>query len=239
MTGRDDEFDDFLRRRKPLFRRADEDGLEPPEELDRIVLRQAREAIEPERPQRVFRGPRWGAPIALAATLLVALSVVFHVGVAEKAPQGEVTVRSVAREVTAPAAAADSVAVPRPDHPAPAAAPLLEEAADNGPYVVDLVPQPAPSATAPSPVLASRAENARYSGPSVVPTARTTISGPNMAKTHGPGQVGADLPAWRRDSATWLAEIERLRAAGETARADAELAEYNRQNRAYAGAPDR
>jgi hypothetical protein len=51
--------------------------------------------------------------------------------------------------------------------------------------------------------------------------------------------VDVAAPAWRRDSTTWLAEIERLRAAGETARADAEMAEYNRQHRAYAGAPDR
>ena len=39
MTGPDDEFDDFLARRKPVFRRSTEDPFEPPEELDRIVLR--------------------------------------------------------------------------------------------------------------------------------------------------------------------------------------------------------
>ena len=42
---------------------------------------------------------------------------------------------------------------------------------------------------------------------------------------------GSDLAA---RSKTWLAEIERLRNAGDTARADAELAEYKRQQRAYA-----
>jgi hypothetical protein len=47
------------------------------------------------------------------------------------------------------------------------------------------------------------------------------------------------VPSWRRDSKAWLAEIERLRNAGDTARAEAELAEYKRQQRAYAGAPDR
>jgi hypothetical protein len=49
----------------------------------------------------------------------------------------------------------------------------------------------------------------------------------------------APAPEWRRDSKTWLAEIERLRASGDVARADAELTEYKRQHRAYAGAPDR
>ena len=36
---------------------------------------------------------------------------------------------------------------------------------------------------------------------------------------------------------TWLAEIERLRAAGKAAEADAEMAEYKRQHRAFAGSP--
>ena len=48
----------------------------------------------------------------------------------------------------------------------------------------------------------------------------------------------AEAPAWRRDSKSWLAEIERLRNAGDIARADAELAEYKRQHRAYAVSPD-
>jgi len=46
-------------------------------------------------------------------------------------------------------------------------------------------------------------------------------------------------PAYRRDSKTWLAEIERLRATGDVARADAELTEFKRQHRAYATSPDR
>jgi len=41
--------------------------------------------------------------------------------------------------------------------------------------------------------------------------------------------------AFRRDSKSWLAEIDRLRADGKSAQADAELAEYKRQRRAYAG----
>ena len=79
MTGSDDEFDDFLKRRKPLFR-APDDMFEPPAELDRVVLRQAREAIESDRPLRVFRAPRWSAPIAIAATLVLAFTVMFHAG---------------------------------------------------------------------------------------------------------------------------------------------------------------
>jgi hypothetical protein len=54
-----------------------------------------------------------------------------------------------------------------------------------------------------------------------------------------PAAKSAGDPAWRRDTKSWLAEIERLRNAGDIARAEAELAEYKRQQRAYAGAPDR
>jgi hypothetical protein len=241
MTGRDDEFDDFLRRSKPIFRRVDEDELEPPAELDRIVLRQAREAIETARPQRVFRGPRWGAPIALAATLVVSLAVVFHGRAPEKTPVGEVTVRSIAREIPAPApateadthadASGESRAAPREA----TAAPLRSEAADNAPYVVGIVPQDAAAPGSQTPALVSDAEASRYTAPPPAPAvARTSMS---VAKARNEGDV--PIPAWRGDSTTWLAEIERLRAAGETARADAEMAEYNRQHRAYAGAPDR
>jgi hypothetical protein len=46
-------------------------------------------------------------------------------------------------------------------------------------------------------------------------------------------------PAFRRDAKSWLAEIDKLRAEGKSAQADAELAEYKRQYRAYAVSPDR
>ena len=45
-------------------------------------------------------------------------------------------------------------------------------------------------------------------------------------------------PASRRDSKTWLWEIYRLLTPGVVARADAELAEFKRPNRAYATSPD-
>jgi len=70
MAGSDDDFEDFLARRKAVFRRPEDEMFEPPAELDRVVLRQAREAIKPEEPMRVFSAPRWSMPIALAATLV-------------------------------------------------------------------------------------------------------------------------------------------------------------------------
>jgi hypothetical protein len=151
MSGPDDEFDDFLARRRPLFRRPVDD-LQPPEEVDRVVLRRAREAIEIERPQRAFRGANWGAPLAIAATLLVVFTVVLHFMQPKAVP--EVSVQQVAQPVAAPAAPATT-------------------------------------------------------------------------------------PAWHGDSRAWLAQIEKLRAEGRDAEADAELAAYKREHRALAVGPDR
>jgi hypothetical protein len=177
MTGPDDEFEEFLERRKPVFRRPDEEMFEPPDELDRVVLRQAREAIQPEEPMRVFSAPRWSMPLALAATLLLAFAVIFRAGMPpESARKPEVTVQSITDRVEAPV---------------PAAAPPVE-----------LVPSQAETATVP--VVAA-----------------------------------SEVPAWRRDPKAWQAEIQRLRETGDTARADAEYAEFKRAQRAYASSPDR
>jgi hypothetical protein len=51
--------------------------------------------------------------------------------------------------------------------------------------------------------------------------------------------VAGENPAWRRDPKAWQAEIQRLRDAGDAARADAEYAEFMRQQRAFASSPDR
>ena len=100
MTGSDDEFEDFLKRRKPVFERPRDDLFEPPAELDRVVLRQAREAIKSDEPMKVFSAPRWSVPVALAATLVLAFTVVFQAGMpAKKAPTPEVTVQNVAEQV--------------------------------------------------------------------------------------------------------------------------------------------
>jgi hypothetical protein len=194
MGDVDDDFNDFLKRRKPVFRSPD-DLFEPPAELDRVVLRQAREAIESERPARVFRNPRWAMPLALAATLVLGFTVMFYAGLPQQHAQvPEVSVQNIAERVDMPPA-------PAPMETADAAV------ANNQTVVVDL--------NAP---MVARQE------PEV---------------TASPSATSAAVPAWRRDAKAWLAEIERLRDTGDTARAEAELAEYKRQQRAYAGAPDR
>jgi hypothetical protein len=200
MSEPDREFEEFLKSRRPLFHREVDDGLEPPPEVDRLVLDRARDAIRAPEPLRLYRGPRWAAPTAIAATLVLGLVFVFHAGSPETIePVPEVRVENIVNryeEPAAPPAAARDVAAPAPAAEAAAGAPAPP--ATDGPVVVEL-------------------------------------SSPMGGST----PVATEVPAWRRDARSWLAEIERLRAAGDTARADAELAEFNRQHRALAVSPDR
>ncbi len=238
MSGGDEEFDDFLQRRRRLFDRRADDDLEPPAELDRLVLRQAREAIEPPKPQRVFRAPRWGLPVGLAATLVLAFSVILHMGKdPQVAQRAEVNVQNVAREISAA--------------PAPAAAPapmLAEEVAQDsaasappsakGSIVVD-IGDPAVRTEGRAAVPTQNAREAAQSADaqlSAYSAAPPAAPAERMAKS---ARADSIAPEFRRDARTWMAEIERLRASGDVARADAELAEYKRQHRAYAVAPDR
>jgi len=86
MTGseRDDAFETYLKRRARIDRRLRSlDRLEPPAELDRIIIGQAREAIRAAPPAPLFRAPRWALPMGMAATILISLSVLLDLGVQE------------------------------------------------------------------------------------------------------------------------------------------------------------
>ena len=211
MTGPDDEFEDFLNRRKPVFRRPEDEMFEPPADLDRVVLRQAREAIQPPEPMRVFSAPRWSMPIALAATLLLTFTIVFRVGMAPPKPAStaEITAQNAAERVDVPAAAV----APQPK----------EVTASTGTVVVAEQTARARFEAAPAPAMADATDHR------MAP----------VEAASAPAAKASEVPAWRRDPKSWTAEIQRLRDAGETARADAEAAEFKRAQRAYAVAPDR
>ena len=84
MNGleRDDEFEAYLRRRVRIDRRLRSlDRLEPPAELDQIIIGQARQAIQGAPPVPMFRAPRWALPMGMAATILISLSVLLNLGV--------------------------------------------------------------------------------------------------------------------------------------------------------------
>lgn len=205
MTGSDEEFEEYLKRRRPIFSRSSEEVFEPPADLDRRVLRQARDAIREEPPMPLYHGPRWGVPVALAATLLLGFSIFLRVGPSSKSFAPAVTVENVSQSLPASAAA-------------PAESPPNNAAAVVG--------------TASARVAAgSRADRAK------VADARNSMAAPPPPAVASAKPV-PDAP-WRNDAKSWLAEIERLRASGDVARAEAEMAEYKRQHRAYATSPDR
>jgi hypothetical protein len=84
MTGpeRDDEFEAYLRRRVRIDRRLRSlDRLEPPAELDQIIIGQARQAIQVAPPVPMFRAPRWALSMGMAATILISLFVLLDLGV--------------------------------------------------------------------------------------------------------------------------------------------------------------
>jgi hypothetical protein len=220
MSG-DDEFDDFLARRKPLFRPAEQDLLEPPDSVDRIVLRQAREAIHPSPELQEIRSPGWGMPLALAATLVVAFTVVLNVAMPKKTNVSDANFAQVAQ---------------RRDEPAPKVE-QAKRAPDAGIASAPAPPPPPPMPAASPPESHTPAMRDEARELASTSTLSSTQSPPNQA-----GRATAktsSTPAWRRDSQSWLAEINRLRAEGKTMAADAEMAEYKRQHRAYATSPDR
>ena len=76
-----DDFEAYLKRRVSIDRRlALSDRLEPPPELDRIIIGKARAAIQSPAPVAVFKAPQWAVPMGLAATILVSLSMLLDVG---------------------------------------------------------------------------------------------------------------------------------------------------------------
>jgi hypothetical protein len=89
--GDEDELESYLQRRAALrAHRSYQEDLEPPPELDQIVLRKARLAVQ-SRPlkgavppaalaRRPPHRPRWYGPASVAASMLVCLTVLVDLG---------------------------------------------------------------------------------------------------------------------------------------------------------------
>ncbi len=94
-----------------LLRRglAQFDRLEPPPELDRIVLARAREAIGEASAPRYYRSPRWALAFGLAAALVLACAALVMVHGVRSASSPA----ALATSPSAPASAAGTPAVRR------------------------------------------------------------------------------------------------------------------------------
>lgn len=143
MSGpeRDDEFEAYLRRRARFDRRLKSlDRLEPPLELDRIIIGQARQAIQGAPPVPMFRGsghpaPRWALPMGMAATILISLSILLDLGVRDAIRKDAGRPGALARAV-APAAAPGPALPPEPEEaPSPAYAPLDASPTEAAPAI--------------------------------------------------------------------------------------------------------
>lgn len=109
----DEDFEVFLKRRTLVANTPVADNnLEPPAALDEAVLKQAREAIKAR--QQPQRAPRWAVPVALAATILLCLSVVMNVSLNTNRPTAAQLQRMAADQVSSnEAVRADSPASSR------------------------------------------------------------------------------------------------------------------------------
>jgi hypothetical protein len=262
----DEAFEAHLKRRSVLpTGLAYDDRLEPPAALDAIVLKQAREAIKaPAAPdqgrQQMYRAPRWAVPVALAATIMLCLSVVMNISLNTNRPtpaanlqrmtaagaEGDISSsrrESVpgdipSREIILPEAKIASSAAPHP--------PVVAEQAPGPPPAASAPMAPAPSAApAPAPPtdesrLATRsatdkaamfAKRADASVPGAAPSAAGTARGTDGYRA---ASAAGPHPA---DPKVWLQQIDALRAAGKIERADAEMRRFRAAFPGYAAKP--
>lgn len=80
-TERDTEVDAWLESRRSLRRAPDETNLlEPPPELDRLIIERAHLELRRPASSRIefFRNPRWSLPLSIAATLLLSFTLVLQ-----------------------------------------------------------------------------------------------------------------------------------------------------------------
>jgi hypothetical protein len=201
---RDEEFEAYLRRRSVLSSHAQfEEKLEPPHDLDDIVLRKARQAIQTPQQLPLYKAPRWALPVTLAATLLLCFSIWLNVSINLHRPSVVSSRPAQGALAQAPPSRASNA---KPTGPPPPAEVILPEAE------VAVPPSPPKSADARGvPPADARAQSA--------PTALS------MRKSAPPSASG--------DPEAWLKRIDALRAAGETARADAELSRFRTAFPAY------
>jgi hypothetical protein len=230
MTGPeyDAELEAFLKRRSPMHRRlSDIDHAEPSVELDRLVLNRAREAIDTPSPA-LFRSSRWALPVGLAATILVAFTVVLNIDhQGAKVASNASPAAEAAPQAPAPAVArAASVREPeRVDPPR-----LLTDSAASERREV----QTEKKVEAPVAAMARRSQAAKsQNAASTAADSSTLIASTGAAVSQVPAAPPPPAPPVAAAAAdphstpdTWLREINRLRTAGRTADADRELAAF-------------
>ena len=222
MKPRDaDEFESFLRQRSVLSRRQS-DSIEPPAALDEIVLDRARRAIQAPKPLPRYRAPRWAFPAALAATLLLTLSVALNVGFNLRPRPG--SFESHQQVASAPDTQSATDGQPSRDSqssalPGPSAQTLSRQTGET--------PSP-PDANAAQVRERTNAPEATADGPRERANADQVAALPaaSSAKRSQAMSSAKRLDPSRGDPDSWLQHIRKLREAGKTSEADAQLRRF-------------
>ena len=227
----DDDFEAYLKRHVPIHKGgAQHDRLEPPPELDRIVIGNARKAIQGAAPMPLYRAPKWALAVGLAATVVISFAVVLELGLRTKrAPTPPL--ESIETELVAEAPIADDAA-PAPA-PAIEAAKPTSKSGKHAPKAAKRIRLPAipttpwPPLVTPNtaPAVAADAAGQPDAEKSRTRLARVEVAASRLrdseaAAAHAPAPPAA--PA-RLDAATWLRQIEKLRSEGQTAEAERQL----------------
>jgi len=228
MPEPDDELEKHLRGGSKLTRAWREAGDEEPgADLDEVIIEAAR--------REVRKGPKvayspfsrsWGVPLALAAVLVVSVTVtlVMHEEATEPLPvpmDGPPAARAPATEAKTPPVApgkAEAQQAPAPasrEHARPDS--REREASPRealpAPYAAQ-APAPAAESAARKQALPSAPESLREEGDLAAPAARVKVEDAGRAPEMTPEE--------------WLARIEELRRQGKEAEADALFAEFRK-----------
>jgi hypothetical protein len=208
----DDEFEAFLRTRVVLRdRNMGSEKLEPPEDLDNIVLTKARHAIQAPQQMPVYRAPRWALPVALAATILLSLSVALNVSLNGSKPPAALAKSEM--PAAAPSAAGEQTPA-APATEATAQEPAMRSTAASPPPPI--MAKPAPAQTA---IQASQEE---FQAKADITLKSTAHKATDEARNAGAARASGNPT----DPSLWLKRIETLRAQGQGAVADAELRRF-------------
>ena len=258
----DDVFEAYLKRR-PVLPALDDD-VEPPAALDQMVSAKAREAIGPRRVARVAsapaaaigartggggtdsapadgakptmnRAPRWAVPIALAATVLLCLSVVMNISLNTNRPSPNLERMAAARADLKASAKANAIA--ESDAAAGAGARGNAQAANDGLTAGDderreSLPGGVPS----NEVILPGAKVAGVAGPRA-PVVAESAAAPESAAPPGRAPAAPAAPAHPTNPKVWLQQIDALRSAGKAEQAEAEMRRFQAAFPGYAVTP--
>lgn len=215
MSGpdRDEDFESYLARKRPVFARYDEvDPSEPPPEVDRRVLARAREAVAGEASPAPFPRMRWAVPFALAATLVLSFAIVLNIGVPDARPPAPVA--APALEQKREAAQENAAAAYEPASLSGAPAVASEERIDARKLKARVRAQAKAAPPASPEALVDRAAEA------------PALQSADAAA--GPTPAAAEIHTLMESPEDWLARIEKLRAEGRQTEADAEWAAFRK-----------